>query len=295
MLIELLLGKAIDKLIVTDWKVPASSELVAHKLASVIAQAERIDKGLGGIAKGLLKRNPAERLTAVGILKELHRLGMGAIGNRAVMASFDTPVPLQWVQKVRKKKVRGFGETAAKAGAASVAVKAALAFAEAKVPNPHHLTKDEVAAIYLYTTDEIYHALNKALRDGNEAERCKFLSYSRLLLSALDKLPSWSGVVYRGIEARLGEDEYAKQEEMIWPSFSSCSEEGEAVMKGFLESSNDQTLFAIAVRNGKSVAEFSEHGSEAEILLPLGVQLRVDNKIRLHERLMLVNLTEYES
>lgn len=73
-----------------------------------------------------------------------------------------------------------------------------------KGANPHKLTKDEIAAIYLYTmpwpnaTASLYYNLNKALRTADRSAAKPYFPYLRLLLSALKKLPPVVGTVHRG-------------------------------------------------------------------------------------------------
>lgn len=49
-------------------------------------------------------------------------------------------------------------------------------------------------------------------------------------------------------------------------------------------------LFAITVNNAKAIAEFSAVNKEAEVILPLGTHVKVDNYVY-HSGIMTVNLT----
>ena len=169
---------------------------------------------------------------------------------------------------------------------------ASLDFAQALVKGAF-TAKDQIAAIHLYTTEEIHTPLNKALQQARQSKKAvpaKFLPFTKLLFEALSKLPDYDGVVYRGINARL--DHIAKGRECLWGAFSSCSTDGGVVKEGFLESNDYRTLFAIADPKAKEVRQYSAHDSEAEVILQLGSRLRVDNHIYLGQRLMLVNLTQ---
>lgn len=67
---------------------------------------------------------------------------------------------------------------------------------------PDHLTPDESAAIHLYTmewNDSLYVALNKRLRQPDRRALTPWFLYLKLLLTALFKLPSIRGVVWRGV------------------------------------------------------------------------------------------------
>ncbi|CAF3801180.1 unnamed protein product [Rotaria sp. Silwood1] len=66
------------------------------------------------------------------------------------------------------------------------------------------LTQQESAAIHLYTMQfddgkSLYELLNQALRTENRGELKTWFSYLKLFLTALHKLPSQSGTVWRGI------------------------------------------------------------------------------------------------
>jgi hypothetical protein len=69
-------------------------------------------------------------------------------------------------------------------------------------PDPHGLSRDECAAINLFTQDVLYGALNAALRSGDSAQLQPYWGYIRLLNTALGRLPlaSKAGTVFRGIK-----------------------------------------------------------------------------------------------
>ena len=105
----------------------------------------------------------------------------------------------------------------------------------------------------------------------------KIRRITRLLLNALGKLPSRKVVGYRAIDAKLGSDgaDYSNGQELIWGElphinshisaythrhtrtsggFSSCSTNGDAIRKGFLDGAVYRTLFAITMHDAKSIA-----------------------------------------
>merc|ERR1712232_924099 len=89
----------------------------------------------------------------------------------------------------------------------ATALLVAMAFANDLVfmhgPDPYGLTVDEIGAIYLYTTQCLYGPLNKVLRASDRSGIRPYFLYLRLLLNALSKLPSYKGVVFRGIRLDL--------------------------------------------------------------------------------------------
>ena len=91
------------------------------------------------------------------------------------------------------------GQEAPSAAALQGGVHAAYRKADkllAEGSDPHSLTRDEIAAIYLYTADawdgmppNLFRPLNAALRGGERANTKMYWGYVRLLQHALFKLP----------------------------------------------------------------------------------------------------------
>lgn len=165
------------------------------------------------------------------------------------------------------------------------------------------LTVEEAAAICLYTMDsDLYGNLNNDLRNpriSNEQIVRMWGSYLNLLLGALDRLPSYSGRVFRGLPKSL----YLETEE-TWHGFSSCSKIS-AVCLGFSAPKGLKTLalnlvglclwklpglglrtkarmlitsshiYEIKTTRGKNVQRWSAFPTESEVLLPPGTKLSV--------------------
>jgi hypothetical protein len=73
-----------------------------------------------------------------------------------------------------------------------------------------------------YTQQILYGPLNVALRQRNRAQVVSYFHYLKLLMSALDKLPSFNGTLYRGINCLLSAKCYQKGKKFVWWAFSSC-------------------------------------------------------------------------
>ena len=132
----------------------------------------------------------------------------------------------------------------------------------AQGPDPHNLTRDEVAAINLYTQDSwaggvpnLYSALNAALRSEARADVRVFWGYIRLLQHSLFKLPKdGAGSLFRGIKvdwmplpelhAALKAAELSG-EPQIWWGFSSTSTNLEAVNSFLGDATQARIIFAI--------------------------------------------------
>ncbi|CAF4893799.1 unnamed protein product [Rotaria sp. Silwood1] len=94
---------------------------------------------------------------------------------------------------------------------------------------PDDLTRDESAAIHLYTlewkgtSESLYSHLNYVLRRGDQEELQPWLKYLKLFLTALVKIPcSTSQVVWRGVRRNVT-SEYPREAEITWWAFSSTT------------------------------------------------------------------------
>jgi hypothetical protein len=156
------------------------------------------------------------------------------------------------------------------------------------------LTSEESAAIRLYTMEwpkhheSIYIQLNRALRSEERDRLRPWFSYLKLILTALYKLPSIKGIVWRGICGDVSED-YKK--DYIWWGFSSCTTRME-IMQQFTGSSDVSTIFMIECVHGKSISNYSQLKKENEILLMPGTFLRVVDKCKLTKGLHMIHLQE---
>ena len=91
------------------------------------------------------------------------------------------------------------------AAVAQAAIDLAYQFADELLsagPDPHGLTRDDIAAIHLYTQDDpIFTNLNRALRSEERHLVKPYWGYIRLLQHAIFKLPcDASGTLLRGIK-----------------------------------------------------------------------------------------------
>jgi uracil DNA glycosylase len=106
------------------------------------------------------------------------------------------------------------------------------------------LSADEIAAVFLYTTESLfYRRLNAALRDPDRDKAKPFFGYLRLLLSALPKLKSYSGSLWRGVAADV-RGQYPRGGTVTWWGVSSCTAK-RSVASSFIGSSGRRTLFEV--------------------------------------------------
>ena len=152
------------------------------------------------------------------------------------------------------------------------------------------LTVNESAAIYLYTmSEEFYRNLNKALRNQNPSLLKKWHPYLKLFLTALNKLPSCSTTVWRGVPEQIG-DEFEKGAVHTWSSVNSCSPDVD-VARVFAGPTG--TLLCIHQIRGIDIARYSMNKSEKEIILLPETHLRVQSTQINSDGLSTVNLEEW--
>ncbi|CAF4263990.1 unnamed protein product [Rotaria socialis] len=132
-------------------------------------------------------------------------------------------------------------------------------------PSEHGLTRDESAAVYLYTMEwgdnSLYRVLNRALRSDDRDAVKPWFPFLRLFESALEKLPS-------------------ENEMITWWGISSCSSTV-SVIKKFLGANS--TLFLIESVNGKNICGYTNYPNENEVVLGPGTRLRVENNALDHD------------
>ncbi|CAF5010101.1 unnamed protein product, partial [Rotaria sp. Silwood1] len=112
-------------------------------------------------------------------------------------------------------------------------------------PSEHGLTRDESAAVFLYTMEwgdkSFYRVFNQAVRSKDRRGLTPWFAFLKLFDTALSKLPIVKKNVWRGVTGDLSKH-FRKGKELIWWSVSSCSPSVD-VIKTFLD--NNSTLFMI--------------------------------------------------
>ena len=164
-------------------------------------------------------------------------------------------------------------------------------------PSEHGLTQDESAAIYIYTMEwdetSLYRVLNNALRSENREELKIWFPYLKLFDTALNKLPTVREVLWRGVPLDIGKN-FSKNQLVTWWSINSCSSSVN-VIKTFLMTKQDCTLFLIEAKNGKKVSGYTVYENEEEVILTIGTQLRVkSNSLEHASGLHVVHLIEID-
>jgi hypothetical protein len=147
-------------------------------------------------------------------------------------------------------------------------------------PSEHGLTKDQSAAVYIYTMERgettLYRVLNNALRAEDRQGLKIWFPYLKLFDTALDLLRTVKESLWRGVSVDIGKN-FTKNQLVTWWSVSSCSSSVD-VIQNFLGNDKNATLFMIEAVNGKKVFGYTEYESEDEIILRIGSQFRVKSK-----------------
>ncbi|CAF1379547.1 unnamed protein product [Rotaria magnacalcarata] len=135
------------------------------------------------------------------------------------------------------------------------------------------LTVDESASIVLYTfesvpaEDSLYNILNKTLNSENRRELVPWLLYLRLLLTALDRLPSKRCTIFKGVDGDFTKD-YPMGKKIIWWGFSSCTSSSDAWQSApDFNKAKIRTLFVINCHTGRNIKNHSHRNTADDILL----------------------------
>jgi hypothetical protein len=144
-------------------------------------------------------------------------------------------------------------------------------------PSEHGLTHDESAALFLYTMEggdnSFYRVLNQALRSEDRPALKPWFPYLKLLDTALSKLPTVKGSVWRGVHGDIGKI-LKKNQELTWWGVTSCSLSVD-IIKDFLAAETTSTVFMIETAHGKNISGYTNYSTEDEVLLSPGIHLRV--------------------
>ncbi|UJR34216.1 hypothetical protein I4U23_021622 [Adineta vaga] len=161
-----------------------------------------------------------------------------------------------------------------------------------KCSNPtDNLTIDESASIMLYSMNWqpmeecLYHKLNATLRCRDRQTLKPWLSYLRLLLQALSRLPSISTIVYRHVQMNLI-DRYPSNQTFHWWAFSFCTLSSEKYH------SNLHTQFTIECSSGKDIRNHSYFPNDDQILLLPGIEFKVRTSSKDADGLCNIHLEE---
>ena len=156
------------------------------------------------------------------------------------------------------------------------------------------LTPDESAAIHLYTMQwpkphrSLFTLLNEKLRFQDRNTLILWFLFLKLFFTALYKLPSFKGTIWRGVRGNLS-DQY--DEDQIWWGASSCTETMQT-MQTFVGVDGARTIFNIECISGKAIRPHSYFKTENEILLMPGSYFQVVSKWKPAKGFYMIHLRE---
>lgn len=124
-------------------------------------------------------------------------------------------------------------------------------------------------------TGDFFVDINYYLRNGGEPKEEFFEKYRKVMNSALDKLESYKGTVYRGSDLSL---------EVI-NKYKKAAETGEPYTENYYlsTSKNEDTIFdrntfyEIKSKNGKQIEELSLFSEEKEVLFKEGTKFKINS------------------
>ena len=142
-------------------------------------------------------------------------------------------------------------------------------------PRSVNSTKDESAALYMYSKDwgeqSLHYALNAAMRSRSVLQVRPWFEYLKLLRNALDKLPSLREKVWCGMNVELAKTLQENQEIVCW-HVTSCSRSLDTISRLL---NKGAVLCSIESLRGKNIDLFSPQFEEHEVLFLPGTRLRV--------------------
>jgi hypothetical protein len=163
---------------------------------------------------------------------------------------------------------------------------------ECHFPSEHGLTRDESAAVFLYTMEwgdnSFYQVINRALRSEDRPALKTWFAYLKLFDTAIQKLPTVRGNIWRGAIRDITKN-FNKDDEFTWWNISSCST-SVSVIKNFL--GPNSTLFLIEAHSGKDISRYTNYPTENEVVLCPGTRFRVVSDALEQQHLHLVQLRE---
>ena len=142
-------------------------------------------------------------------------------------------------------------------------------------PELKDIATEDLVAIKGYTSRD-YQKLNDALRSKDEAKLSVVEPYINVAESGLSQMPSFSGVVYRGVDLDNLPDvlsKYKVGQTVTEDAFTSSSVTKKASFRR-------DTLMIIRSKSGKDVSILSDYPKQKEILFKPGMRFKVESIIR---------------
>lgn len=147
------------------------------------------------------------------------------------------------------------------------------------------LSKDELDLVLSYT-NHMYKPLNKGLYGTNDPAGILKIARDRTN-DILDKLPEYKGIVYHGQTANYAYkllQDLKNNKTVTTPAFISATYDSE-IPKSFTSGLNDQWIFRIKSKTGRSMGKVSFYGNrESEVVFKAGTKFRFVSDRRFKNR-----------
>ena len=148
----------------------------------------------------------------------------------------------------------------------------------------------------LTTDDSLYYRYNSTMRSRVPAEVQLWADYSRIIHSALDKLPAQEAIVYRGFHVSLTQVSHEFQPgKVVWlVSITSATTDEKHTLKifGSGSSSSPGTLMKIHALSAKDIKTFSVLPAESELVFSLNTCLSIERVVTSQELMSLKGLID---
>ncbi len=168
--------------------------------------------------------------------------------------------------------------------------------------NPDGLDEDKACAISVFTCKCVRSTINAGFSNENGV---KFLSFARLLNSALLAIPPLQGVLYCAISQPPSFGQFRAGMTFTWASFVLSSMYGNSVEQYLQEAQLEKrcsTLIQINACSARPIKPYSalheryvDYPFELDMVLPFGSKFRVENVVNINVYVVLVALTEIPS
>ena len=151
------------------------------------------------------------------------------------------------------------------------------------------ITHVEAQSIAVYTMDardhgharedSVFYVFNAALRAGDSEQVQRWSEFSKLFCDAVDKLPSISCTVYRGLDQPLTQVShlYVKGSTVFFNSVTSTTTDKADTLQQFGKGADGRpgTLLRIAATDVKNISTFSAFPGESELVACVNSSFRV--------------------
>jgi len=138
----------------------------------------------------------------------------------------------------------------------------------------------------------LYRVLNEALSSEDRNKLKPWFPYLKLFLTALHKLPSFEGLVWRNVKADISENYQQGQTGIWWGITSTTTDTKMFESEHIADTHRSRTLFLIECKHGKCIKQHSMFRKEKEIVLMPGFHFETLSKLDLGDGSFMVNIKE---